>query len=229
MNPWVPRLVCVFAIALLSPPAEAHRRNFTATYDWYTAAKNEKELELWWTQAQGGEADFWLEFEYGVTPRWTVAPYLLTKSEHGGKWEVEGWKLEQRYRFGEFSARRLLPAVYLEVVKEEDEPYELEFKGITSYVSGGRIWSLNLIAEKELEHHRAVEWGYATGVARRPFASGLWLGAEFFGNLTKDEHFGGPVLGYSFSSGDHLLLTGGLGLNHRSAGQIRLLFEREWF
>ena len=67
-------------------PAAAHRRNFTFTYDWFTPAKNEKEIEFYWTQSTGGNVDAWLEFEYGVTDRYVVAPYLLTKREHGGRW-----------------------------------------------------------------------------------------------------------------------------------------------
>jgi hypothetical protein len=219
---------CCVLTAVIATSARAHRRNFTYTYDWFTPAKNEKELELWWTQEQGGEADVWLEFEYGVTDRWVVAPYLLTKREHGGKWEVEGWKLEQRYRFGDLKERRLLPAAYLEIEREHDE-YELELKAITSYLWSGNIWSFNLIAEKALQGGEEVEWGYATGLARRPRRSGLWLGGELFGNFTEEEHFGGPVVGYSIRPNTHLILTGGLGLNHNSAGRLRLLFEHEWF
>src|SRR5207247_2241546 len=124
--------VCGLLIAATAISAEAHRRYFTFTYDWFTPARNEKEVELLWTQTTGGEADGSVEVEYGVTPRWTVAPYLLTKREHGGKFEVEGWRLEQRYRFGEHAQRKLLPAAYLEVNKEKGEPYELEAKAITS-------------------------------------------------------------------------------------------------
>jgi hypothetical protein len=33
------------------------------------------------------------------------------------------------------------------------------------------------------------------------------------------EHFGGPIVGYSFAPKDHLLLTGAADLNHNSAGR----------
>src|SRR5207244_2414276 len=135
---------------------------------------------------------------YGVTPRWTVAPYLLTKREHGGKFEVEGWRLEQRYRFGERAERQLLPAAYLEVNKEKGEPYELEAKAITSLLFKDAIWSFNLIAERKLEGGEDVEWGYSTGVARLTRVHGFRLGAELFGSFTDRQHFAGPVIGYSF-------------------------------
>jgi hypothetical protein len=43
------------------------------------------------------------------------------------------------------------------------------------------------------------------------------------------EHFGGPIVGYSFAPKDHHLLTGAADLNHNSAGQVWLLFEHAWF
>src|SRR5689334_13812668 len=97
--------IAVFALAftaLVAAPAGAHERFFTYTYDWFTPAKDEKEVELWWTQKNGGVADGQVEFEYGVTDRYAVAPYLLLKREHGGAFSVEGWKLEQRYRLGKY-------------------------------------------------------------------------------------------------------------------------------
>jgi hypothetical protein len=70
-------------------------------------------------------------------------------------------------------------------------------------------------------------WEYATGTSTVR-GKGLRVGLEFFGSLTQREHFGGPVLAYSFDPTRHVLLTGGLGLNHCSVGQVRLLLEKEW-
>jgi hypothetical protein len=92
----------VLAVASAAP-ARADQRYFSHTYDWFTPSQGEKEIELYWTQENGGEADSQLEFEYGITNRWMVAPYLLMKREHGGDFEVEGWKLEQRSRLGTFA------------------------------------------------------------------------------------------------------------------------------
>lgn len=221
-------LLLLIALGAIAPsPAHAHRRYFTFAYDWFTPQRKEKELELWWTQKRGGEVDGWLEFEYGLTNRWVVAPYLLTKREHGGKWEVEGWKLEQRYRFGNYRERRLLPAAYLEVKKEHGEPTELEGKLITSYATPRWILSTNLIVEQPLESHHPLNWEYATGISTiRPL--GLRFGLEFFGSFTEREHFAGPVLSYSFDPTTHVLFTSGFGLNHNSEAQFRLVLEKEW-
>jgi hypothetical protein len=213
---------------LAAAPAEAHERYFTYTYDWFTPARGEKELELWWTQGEGGEADGEIEFEYGLTNRWVAAPYLLLKREHGGKFEVEGWKLEQRYRLGSFGYNRLLPALYFEVKKENGEPYELEGKLITSYLFGnGWVWSTNFIAESEVEESAKVELGYATGLSHP--LGGRWRGGvELFGNWTEKEHFFGPTLSYNFRPDTKLLLTAGFKYIGEEGGAVRLILEKEW-
>jgi hypothetical protein len=219
--------VAVFALATAAP-ACAHERYFPYTYDWFTPAKNEKEVELWWTQTNAGEADGQVEFEYGITNRWVVAPYLLLKREHGGDFDVEGWKLEQRYRFGNFKRNRFLPAIYLEVKKENEEPYELEGKLITSYLFGrGFVWSTNLIFEGEVEDRAKVEVGYSTGLSY-PINDRFRVGAEFFGNWTEDEHFLGPTLGYKLGRDTKVLLTAGFRYFGAKEGAVRLLFEKEF-
>ncbi|MBI3910374.1 MAG: hypothetical protein HY320_05505 [Armatimonadetes bacterium] len=223
---WCGGLLLVAALMVMGP-AHAHRRYFTFTYDWFTPARNEKEMEVWWTQERAGKVDGWLEFEYGLTDRWVIAPYLLTEREHGGTWDVNGWKLEQRYRLGSFKERRLLPALYLEVKKENSEPYELEGKIITSFVTPRWVLSSNLILEQELTDGEPMEWGYATGISTIR-GRGLRAGAELFGSFTKREHYAGPMLAYSLGSSTHMLLTTGLGLNHNSEAKVRLVFEKEW-
>src|SRR5207249_725608 len=143
-------LLAVAAI-LIAPPAGAHERYFTYTYDWFTPSRGEREVEAWWTQKKGGEAAGQIEFEYGLTDRWLAAPYLLFEREHGGEFKLDGWKLEQRYRFGDLAYHKLLPTVYFEVAKEHGEPYELEAKLITSYLFGRRnsVCSTNLTCERE--------------------------------------------------------------------------------
>lgn len=222
----------VLAALLLSPaPASAHRRNFALTYDWFTPLKNEKEVEFRWTQERAGDADASAEFEYGVTGRYVFAPYLLLSRGHGDAWEVEGWKLEQRYRFGDFHEKRLLPAAYLEVEREGGD-WSMEGKFITSCVWGPHIWSFNLIAEQPIEAGAPLAWGYSTGVARllkgSLFGRATWIGAELYGNLFDRTHFAGPAVGHSFNRNAHVMLTGAMGLNRRSDTQVSLLFEYEW-
>jgi hypothetical protein len=216
------------AVLAAATPARADERLFTYTYDWFTPQKHEKELELTWTQGNGGTAEGLLEFEYGVTNRYVVAPYLVLGREHGGDLRVEGWRLEQRYRLGSYGRNRFLPALYLEMEKGNGEPYNLEGKFITSYLFGDNFtWSSNLIAEGLVADRSQIELGYATGVAR-PITDHLTLGVELFGSVTEREHFFGPTVGYRFAPGTKLLVTGGFRYAGPEGGAVRLLFEKEW-
>lgn len=225
------RWIAAAAVVLLfgaGMPAQAHERFFTRTYDWFTPSQGEKELELWWTQKDGGEADAQIEFEYGVTSRYVLAPYLLMKREHGGDFAVEGWKLEQRYRFGEYGRHRFMPALYLEVKKENHASFELEGKIITTYLFGDRwIWSSNLIAESAVDGPSKVELGYATGISH-PVTPRLGAGLELFGNWTEHEHFFGPTLTYQVGRGTKVLLNAGFRYDGGEGGSVRLMFEKEW-
>jgi hypothetical protein len=217
------------AVVTCAAPAHADQRYFTYTYDWFTPAQGEKEVELLWTQAEGGNVDTEFEFEYGITNRWLVAPYLLAHREHGGDWEVEGWKLEQRYRFGDFHYNRFLPAVYFEVKKENHEAWELEGKLITTYTSNhGWLWSTNLIFESAVENNADLEVGYASGISFK-VNDRVRAGAEFFGEWTPDqEHFFGPTATYLFNPSTRLLATVGFRYLGGEGGAVRVMFEKEW-
>jgi hypothetical protein len=215
-------------LVVAATPAAAHERYFTRVNDWFTPQKNEKELELYWTQEKGGNVEGQLEFEYGVTSRYTVAPYLLFSREHGDKYDFTGLKLEQRYRFGNYAQNRILPALYLEVEKEESEPYKLEGKLITSYLFGDRyIWSNNFIFEGEVEDSAKVEFGYASGL-NYTINRNWQAGVELFGNWTEDEHFFGPTIGYRFNQTTKVLLNAGFKYLGEEGGSVRLFFEKEW-
>jgi hypothetical protein len=217
------------AVVATSAPALADQRHFTYTYDWFTPSQGEKELEAYWTQHNGGVLEPEIEFEYGVTPRWTVAPYLVLGREHGEDIEVKGWRLEQRYRLGNYARNRILPALYFEVSKENSEPFELEGKFITSYLFGnGYIWSTNLIFAGLVGGGQGTEVSYATGVSH-PLGRRWNVGAELFGTWTPErQHFFGPTVGYQFAPGTQLLATVGMRYAGAEGGAVRLIFEKEW-
>lgn len=227
MRRWI-WLALALCLGGLAAPARADVRYFTYTYDWFTPVKNEKEVEAYWTQSNGGKAEGEFEFEYALTDRWVIAPYLLTSREHGGEFEVEGWKLEQRYRFGKYGRNRFLPAVYLEVAKENGSPFELEGKFITSYLFGDAwLWSSNLILEQKISGHDPLEFAYAQGVSH-PLNRRWQLGVETFGNFHDKEHFFGPTVRYMFDNNTRLLATVGCRYAGPEGGAVRLLFEKEW-
>jgi hypothetical protein len=187
-------------------PLMAHKRHFTFSYDWFTPFKNERELELWWTQSDDGKAVSMLEFEYGITGNYVIAPYFIFE-HRGGESELHGWKVENRISLGTFAFNRLLPGLYGEIKKERGEPYEAEFKLITSYMPNQDwIFSANLITERELVRRAQWEWGYTFGVSRQIHRH-FWLGAEAFGRLDEKEHGAGPALVYDFAPGTRITAT----------------------
>lgn len=217
--------LCAFA-ALAPSVAQAHERDYVWTYEWYVPYKGEWELEFWATDFGGGRTDFQVELERGVDGRYAVAPYLLV-SRDGNDFRVDGWKLEQRYAFGDFRYGRLLPALYAEVKKHGDEEYEMEFEAIgTVALANGWNWSGNLIAEGEAKGGSAVEWGYATAIGR-PLDYSTSLGIEAFGSFTEKEHFIGPTAGFKLANRQKLVAGYGFATDG-GPGRMRLLFEVEF-
>lgn len=216
-------------IASCATPARADLRYFTYTFDWFTPAKGETELEAVWTQEEGGNIDTELALEYGINSRWLVSPYLLARRQHGGEWDVEGWKLEQRYRFGDFHTNRFLPAIYFEVKKERDEAWRLEGKLISTYVSNHNwLWSTNLNFASAVEDGADLELGYASGLSVR-MNERVRAGVEAFGDWAPNQqHFFGPTATYLFDESARLLATVGFSYIGGESGAVRVLFEKEW-
>lgn len=147
-----------------------------------------------------------MEFEYGVTGKYVIAPYLIFEHRDGHS-ELHGWKVEHRIALGEFAFNRLLPGLYGEIKKEKDEPYEVELKLITSYLPDQNwILSSNLIAERELARGADWEWGYTFGVSRQ-IQRRFWLSTEAFGRLDEKEHGAGPAFVYDFVPGTRVTAT----------------------
>ena len=210
--------------ALLAGHARSDIRRFAYTYSWFTSAKGERELELTATRIDRGS---WLsenELEFGVTDRYTVAPYLVFAHDQGST--VEGWQVEQRLRLGDFHTNHLLPALYLEVSKVGADPYELEGRLIGSYAPKGPYFvSANLITTQGLAQHEALGWGYSIGATR--IQGRYWMGAEAMGSFSERQHWIGPSAGVELSNQSRLIGAFGLGLNGQ-APQAKVLFAVEF-
>lgn len=211
----------------LAAAAAADERYFSYTYDWFTPANFEKEMEFKYTGFKGGGFLGEVEFETGVTDRWMIAPYLIFEKPEGGEARFQGFKLEQRFRFGDFAFGRLLPAAYLEVKKENDEPWEIEGKFIVSYMPDAAwIASANLIAEQAVKSGERSEVGYSLGVTR--IFSRFTLGAEAFGNWKENEHFWGPSVGLRLGDRAKLIATAGIPYAGSGTPQFRVLVGKEF-
>ena len=246
------------SLLLLSTPARADLNRFAYTYGWWTQTKGGRELEFFHTQPKSGrEWHNQIELEYGVTERYLVAPYILLDrsggfsdfpgADGGGESDEEGsgsifdpirngrayrykgFKVEQRYRFGDYGIKKLLPAAYLEYARVKGESPELEGKVILQFDPNYKTTiSLNLIAEHYLKSGASFEYSYSSGIAYLADKNDrYWYGAEAFGNTTNHEHWAGPTVGTFIGKETRLVGTYAHTLSH-GADQFRLVATRQF-
>src|SRR4029079_12286404 len=89
-------------MTLAAVPARAQERAYFVTYDHRLEEIRDVEVAVSNTtgiakEGAPGYRDSWLEFEYGVTTRWTTELYLegLATGSGGG---FTGWRWENRFR-----------------------------------------------------------------------------------------------------------------------------------
>jgi hypothetical protein len=224
---------------IATKPAQAHRRDFPFTYDWQQPSQGEREIE---THSNYSRADHTfeqqVEFEYGLTNRFMLAPYINYTHEPGGHLRYSGFQLESRYQFGKYRTNKILAGAYLEFEKPRDESWEVEPKLILSrYSAKGENISLNLTGERSLNNtdtkwRKAYSFGYARGLGKSKldFRGGF----ECVRNLDNRAVDLGPVLSFApyQSEKNAFFICAGYGfpVNKRSEnkGQARVLAEFEF-
>ncbi len=230
--------VLALGCALPVQNAQAHRRDFPFTYDWQQPSKGEKEIELK-SRYRGRDNGFQqeIEFEYGISDRLMLAPYLVFEKNGNGDLKLEAFKLEGRYQLGEYKANSWLPGLYLEYEAVRKDTDEAEGKLILSrYGKKGDDFSFNYIVERELKNGAEFENVYSFGYARSLSDKGFLArrdvrgGFEWIHNLSSGRINAGPVLGLAASK--NVWLVGGWAFPVNSRGgnksEVRLLAEYEF-
>jgi len=217
-NSLVPSLTVSIIAALVwfaSVPAFAHRRDFPVTYDWFQASPGERELEvssLYHTSDNSVQHQ--LEFEYGVTNRFMVAPNLVYAHGAGEGLHLEAMKLETRYQLGTFAVNRVLPGLYLEYEKPSHETSEIEGKIILSRYDGrGGDLSFNGVVERTMTGGASSRFAYSFGYAV-PVGHALRGGAEVYKNIDDGRVNGGPTVAFSPACNWWVVTAVGLPLTH---------------
>ena len=142
-----------------------------------------------------------------------------------------GYKIEQRYRFGDFALHRVLPAVYFEYKNERDTHAEIEGKLIVEYrPSSDQIVSFNLIAEGDPDKIRRPEMGYSLGYAHLKAIPDhrFWVGFETFGNWSEKRHWAGPTIGFAPNDNLRFVLTYGKAYRGDVKDQAQVLVSYEF-
>jgi hypothetical protein len=180
-------------------PCSAQESPYFVTYDHHMEEPDNLEIEISSTTdvPRSGQRCYfapWVEFEYGVTARWTTELYLEGQSTWNDSTIFTGWRLENRFRPLK-REHRINPVLYLEyenlneadrIQKELEglapdvsspnsvlraiKDHELETKLILS--SDVHDWNLagNFIVAKNFSQSEGVEFGYSFG-ASRPLAT----------------------------------------------------------
>jgi hypothetical protein len=110
--------LCFGALVLPVAPAFAGSGANFVLYNHHTAEQGEKEIKLYsdFANVGSGGADYFaqlIEFEYGVTDRWTTALYFEGDKIDGEDYEFGGWRFENRVRLFEGNVF-LNPVLYAE-------------------------------------------------------------------------------------------------------------------
>ena len=212
-----------------APGAQADERDFPFTYEYLQATKGERELAYHFTHTP--RENFFkheLEFEYGISDRFSLAPYLVFKSEEGCGLRFDSVKLEARYRLGNFALNRVLIGLYAELEQPEREALEAEGKLILSYYDKhSGHFSFNYIFERQLARGAENEHAWSLGYARSIGKGNLRGGLEMIHRINTGQFNAGPVASYNAGRGLHLV--GGyafpLNGNDGNRGEFRFLTQ----
>jgi len=228
---WKMAALAVVGMGIFATPSHAHRKDFVFAKEWKQPTKGERELELYTTYSNAKLTQA-VELDYGVTERFSVAPYLVFERERGESLKYKEFKLEGRYQLAPYKTGKFLPAIYGEYIKENGGPSELEGIFIVSrYGKKGDNLSFNFVAERELKNDAELETKYAVAYARPLGKSGSRIGLEWVQSLEEEKNIKfGPTT--AFAATDDIWIVAGyaFGINNRDSNNdtIRLLAEYEF-
>ncbi len=219
-------------ITAIGGVVHADKRQYLATYGYYTAEKGKWEIEQYTDSFFAPNGDTTLqsktELEYGITDRLMTSVYLVNKKPDGESFNYAETKLQFRYRLNEPGNQFWDTAGYLEFVRPSDseKPYKMELKAIFSHEFPKFNLSANIISEKKLEGGQKVVLGYAVGAA--PHMTGRTkYSFEVFGKEGK--HYVMPTLWISPGEKRNFGIGIAKGLNGRSdSTQLRTLYLMEF-
>lgn len=232
-------IVTLAAAALIALPtvSRADRRYYGETYNAVTAPKGALDVELWSTyyeppRESSGAPWLWrnqLELETGITDRWDIAAYAVTRQIQGQSFEFEAVKLETRFALAAPGTWFVDPVLYFEAQKSfvDDKPWVIEEKLILGKDLGRLNLSANFASEQEFPSGGGteVEWEYAAGTSYEVVPA-LRIGAEIFGSFAEkevspgvekmeSEAWAGPAVSIAVAR-SWLVLAAGFALNDAS-------------
>ncbi len=225
----------LFGSVLLSRHAGASQHDFPFSYDWKQAAPGEKEIEThstYLTSDRSFEEE--VEFEYGASQRFTIAPYLVLGRGPGESLRYTGFQVETRYQLQPYKTGRLLSGLYEEYAQPKGERASLESRLVLSrYDAQGGDLTFNAVLTNSFRGSPDYEKTYSFGYARPLSARSRYAprgGAEFIHSVTDGRLNLGPILGLAPSRDTWIVAGYAFALNGRAnnRGELRVIAEYEF-
>lgn len=168
--------VFVFVLAVSSPCAQAHVKDYIVSQDYYTAKKGEFEVAFWndYHLAEFNNDDTYnskhqVELEYGILDHVQLAYYEVYTWDRAKNWERDEFKIEAKARLAQAGQWPVDIALYTEYAnpngRRQENSDEIENKIIVSRDFGP--WNLvgNFIFEKKLNEGSPWEYEYTASVS----------------------------------------------------------------
>ncbi len=203
---WLGAAIVIAALASTVSPASSDNRDFPFTYSYQQEARGEHEIAYHIEATPRlNHLVHELEFEYGITSRFSIAPYLKFQQGDGRSMHFDAGKVEMRGRLGNFGYNRLLVGLYLELEQPVREPLEIEGRAIfSSYSRRGANLSLNYVLTRQLATGAQNSHVYSVGYAVPTGQTGLRGGLEWIHELATGKINAGPDASYTFGTGIHV-------------------------
>ena len=174
---WGARVVVALGMLLTGQATvRAHMRDYLVNQSYYTASRNEFEVELWSDVnfADTDDHESWsfkqqVELEYGLTDHLQLAYYEVYTWDQAKSWERDQFKLEAKLRLMEAGQWPVDVALYSEYKNPDGSRNlhsdEVENKLILSRDFGPWNVIANLVAERKVSTHSFWEFEYTAGVS----------------------------------------------------------------
>jgi hypothetical protein len=212
------------ALAMLATPAYADERYFVWGYNADTPSAGEREIELYMTAKDlvAGKFEHQLSFDYGLTDRWSVEPYLQFAQTGLSSFSASAFKLQSRFRFLDEADWAPALALYGEIQQPFASNWgKLEGKLLGHKNVGPVQLASNFITEQSLTKG-TTEFGATFGAAL-PVTDWLVLAAEAKGSelFVKNKFIAGPTVFFR-TTGLYAGVGWGQDLSGAGANQARL-------
>ena len=187
-------------VAVGSPAAQAHLKDYVLNQDYYTAKRGEFEVTAWndmnFSEADNDESynsKHQVELEYGLLDHLQFSYYEVYTWDRAEDWERDAFKIEAKLRLAEAGQWPVDVALYTEYAnpdgRQDTHSDAIENKLILSRDFGRVNVVGNFVFEREINHHEDWQFEYTAGVSYA-LTPRTRIGLEVKQSLGNESQFG---------------------------------------